>query len=160
MRGGTLKDSRMKLDQYFGHWRQVHADTLATVARFSQTELVYAPYAGSWSVGEIMLHIANAEDGWFRYVALRQTNEWPADFTLARYPTVAHIQSLLRQIHAQTQSCLAGWEMADLDRHVVAPWGDTFTLEWIIWHVLEHEIHHRGELSLILGLLGREGLDV
>jgi len=33
-------------------------------------------------------------------------------------------------------------------------------LGWIIWHVLEHEIHHRGELSLILGLLGREGLDV
>jgi uncharacterized damage-inducible protein DinB len=34
------------------------------------------------------------------------------------------------------------------------------SLGWIIWHVLEHEIHHRGELSLILGLLGREGLDV
>jgi uncharacterized damage-inducible protein DinB len=30
----------------------------------------------------------------------------------------------------------------------------------VIWHVLEHEIHHRGELSLIHGLLGREGLDV
>jgi uncharacterized damage-inducible protein DinB len=26
--------------------------------------------------------------------------------------------------------------------------------------VLEHEVHHRGELSLIHGLLGREGLDV
>jgi len=24
---------------------------------------------------------------------------------------------------------------------------------------MEHEIHHRGELSLILGLFGREGLD-
>jgi uncharacterized damage-inducible protein DinB len=29
----------------------------------------------------------------------------------------------------------------------------------MLWHVVEHEIHHRGELSLILGLLGREGLD-
>jgi uncharacterized damage-inducible protein DinB len=26
-------------------------------------------------------------------------------------------------------------------------------------HIIEHEIHHRGELSLILGVLGREGLD-
>ena len=40
------------------------------------------------------------------------------------------------------------------------PEGEVFTLRWIIWHVLEHEIHHRGELSLALGLLGREGLDV
>jgi uncharacterized damage-inducible protein DinB len=37
---------------------------------------------------------------------------------------------------------------------------ETFPLYWIIWHVLEHVIHHRGELSLIHSLLGREGLDV
>jgi uncharacterized damage-inducible protein DinB len=29
----------------------------------------------------------------------------------------------------------------------------------MILHVIEHEIHHRGELSLKLGLLDREGLD-
>jgi uncharacterized damage-inducible protein DinB len=29
----------------------------------------------------------------------------------------------------------------------------------MIGHLIEHEIHHRGELSLILGLLGREGLN-
>jgi uncharacterized damage-inducible protein DinB len=39
-------------------------------------------------------------------------------------------------------------------------WGEPIPLRWIIWHVLEHEVHHRGELSLILGLLGKEGLDV
>jgi uncharacterized damage-inducible protein DinB len=33
-------------------------------------------------------------------------------------------------------------------------------LRSIIWHVLEHEIHHRGELSILIGLLGREGLEV
>ena len=29
----------------------------------------------------------------------------------------------------------------------------------MIEHMIDHEIHHRGELSLILGLLGREGLN-
>jgi len=29
----------------------------------------------------------------------------------------------------------------------------------MLWHTIEHEIHHRGELSLTLGLLGRAGLD-
>ncbi|MCE7990102.1 MAG: hypothetical protein DYG89_53840, partial [Caldilinea sp. CFX5] len=47
-----------------------------------------------------------------------------------------------------------------LDQTYTIPGGHAFSLGWIIWHVLEHEIHHRGELSLILGLLGREGLDV
>jgi uncharacterized damage-inducible protein DinB len=29
----------------------------------------------------------------------------------------------------------------------------------MISHLLEHEIHHRSELSLILGMLGTDGLD-
>jgi uncharacterized damage-inducible protein DinB len=39
------------------------------------------------------------------------------------------------------------------------PDGHDYTPAWVFWHVLEHEIHHRGKVSLILGLLGREGLD-
>jgi uncharacterized damage-inducible protein DinB len=47
----------------------------------------------------------------------------------------------------------------ELGRRIELPWGGHTSLGWVVWHVLEHEIHHRGELSLILGLLGREGLD-
>jgi uncharacterized damage-inducible protein DinB len=47
----------------------------------------------------------------------------------------------------------------DLEIEIEAQWGETYPLIDMIWHVMEHEIHHRGELSLILGLLGREGLD-
>ena len=32
------------------------------------------------------------------------------------------------------------------------------TLQWIVWHVHEHEIHHGGELSLALGGLGLPGI--
>jgi uncharacterized damage-inducible protein DinB len=32
------------------------------------------------------------------------------------------------------------------------------TRQWIIWHVLEHEIHHGGELSLALGGYGLSGV--
>jgi len=34
------------------------------------------------------------------------------------------------------------------------------TREWIVWHVLEHEIHHGGELSLALGGYGLQGIDM
>ena len=51
-------------------------------------------------------------------------------------------------------------EEPDLDRLIEAPWGKQIILGWIIWHELEHETHHRGELSLILGIVGHEGLDV
>lgn len=52
---------------------------------------------------------------------------------------------------------LASLEEQDLKKECTTLRGETFSIGWIIWHVLEHEIHHRGELSLALGILGREG---
>jgi uncharacterized damage-inducible protein DinB len=67
---------------------------------------------------------------------------------------------VLADVHARTEEYIDTLEESDLARIIEAPWGEKFHLGWILWHVIEHEIHHRGELSLILGLLGREGLDV
>ena len=39
-------------------------------------------------------------------------------------------------------------------------WGPQVGMEWVVWHVIEHEIHHRGEVYLMLGLLGMEAPDV
>ena len=150
----------MHLDQLFGHWRQVHADLLALVGQFSEEELAYAPFPGSWSVAQILLHIAGAEEGWFRFVVTREHAQWPDDYRVEDYPTREAIQALLAQVHARTEAYLATLDLADLDRVVDGDSVGRFRLGWIIWHVLEHSIHHRGELSLILGLLGREGLDV
>jgi uncharacterized damage-inducible protein DinB len=92
-------------------------------------------------------------------IATRERFEWPSDFTLEHYPTKTKIQTLLADVHAKTMTYLATLTVDDLDTVVDSPWGQ-FSLRFIIWHIIEHEIHHRGEISLILGLLGREGLDV
>jgi len=42
----------------------------------------------------------------------------------------------------------------------LVPRGAKVPLGWVAWHVLEHEIHHRGEIYLMLGLLGMEAPDV
>ena len=67
-------------------------------------------------------------------------------------------------------SALDRWTSADLERLIIPPashqaWlrsrGEEeeppHTRQWIVWHVLEHEIHHGGELSLALGIYGVEG---
>lgn len=155
-----LIDGPMKLSEVFSHWSQVRADLLATIAKFQDDELAFMPFDSSWPVGQLMLHIGDAEEGWFRYVVRREMDQWP-DYPLQSYPTIAAIKALLIQIHSRTEAYLATLSLADLDRVVELPRGEgSLRLGWIIWHVLEHEIHHRGELSLILGMLGREGLDV
>jgi uncharacterized damage-inducible protein DinB len=107
-----------------------------------------------------MLHVADAERGWFQYVVRREWPDWPPNHALEDHPTKEAIKSVLAAVHTDTESYLESLEPSDLDNVITAPWGPEIPLGWIIWHVLEHEIHHRGELSLMLGMLGREGLDV
>ena len=149
----------MKLSDLFSHWNQIHADTLTVLGKFSDDELTYVAYPGGMTVGRIALHIADAKDGWFHRIATREREDWPVDYTLENYPTKAAIQSLLVEVHAKIFDHLANLSIDDLDTQIDSPWG-WFSLRFIIWHILEHEIHHRGELSLILGILGREGLEM
>ena len=135
-------------------------DSLSTIDKFDDEELSFVPFESSMPAGQIMLHIGDAEEGWFRYVVNRELKEWP-DFDLEAYPTTESIKAQLTVIHARTEKFLETLDLNDLERTIDMPKSDyRLSLGWIIWHVLEHEIHHRGELSLILGMLGREGLDV
>ena len=149
----------MDLNELFSHWDQIHQDTLATLEAFDESELNFSGFEGGWCVGDIALHIAHAEEGWFRVIAQRKYSEWPSRHTLKEYPTKEKISHLLESTHKETMLYLGSKTIQDLETVFESEWGK-FSLKFIIWHVIEHEIHHRGELSLILGLLGRDGLDV
>jgi len=141
------------------HWEQIRAKLLETIDKFGDEELPYKPFEASWSVGEIMLHIANEEEGEFRYGVTQELKEWPSEYRAEDYPTIESTKSLLADVHSRTVEYLRTLDEIDLDRVIETPWGASIRLSNIIGHVMEHEIHHRGELSLILGMLGREGLD-
>ena len=59
------------------------------------------------------------------------------------------------------EEALTRWDVADLAQTYQLPYqGKNYALtrQWIIWHVLEHEIHHGGELSLALGSYSLPGI--
>ncbi len=149
----------MKPIRIFSHWEQVRFDLLATLDGFKEAELAYQPFKNSWSVGQIALHIADCADNWLHGVVRGEITPW-VFYDFQDHPTRGEIKKILELSYRKTCSFLESLEENDLDVLYTTPHGEKFSLYWIIWHVLEHEIHHRGELSLIHGLLGREGLDV
>ena len=70
------------------------------------------------------------------------------------------IKAKLSEVHTSTLEDISILKIDDLENNIDLPGGEQLQLGWIIWRVNEHEIHHLGELSLILGLLDHEGLDV
>lgn len=85
-------------------------------------------------------------------------------------PTVYKAASLVAMFEKSWRvisSALDHWTSADLEQLIFPPASHqerlrsrgeeeepAHTRQWIVWHVMEHEIHHGGELSLALGTYG------
>jgi uncharacterized damage-inducible protein DinB len=151
----------MQTDVLFQHWAEVRGGLCQALDQLSDAQLAFCPREGLWSLGQTACHIAGTEDSWIRHIVFHELDGWEeADYRAEDYPTVASLKQLLDQVHTRV---LAKYEH-NPDQMMAAPvnlpWGPQVRQEWVIWHVLEHEIHHRGEIYLMLGLLGLEAPDV
>jgi uncharacterized damage-inducible protein DinB len=150
----------MNAKELFGHWAGVRRDLFKALDQLSDAQLNFVPREGLWSLGTVARHIANAEEGWFRYAVTRELDKWPGEYTADAYPTVESIKALLSEVHTRTEAYLVTVDADELDAMLKMPWDEQLSLSGVIWHVLEHEIHHRGEIFLMLGLMGLEAPDI
>jgi uncharacterized damage-inducible protein DinB len=141
------------------HWENVRAGLLATIDKFNVEDLDFKPFPASWTVRQIMLHIAQEENGEFNVGLTQTVREFIPEYPPKQYPSLELIKDLLASIHTPIMHYIEELKDADLDREILTPWGARLRQIEMLDHIIEHEIHHRGELSLILGMLGRTGLD-
>jgi uncharacterized damage-inducible protein DinB len=149
----------MDVTYIVAHWERVRAGLLETIDKFDDDELEFKPFAAAWSVRQLILHIAQEERGEFQYGIAQTLDAFPPEYHPQEYPTIATIQALLEAVHAPTIAYLQSLDDADLSRVIDTPWGARYPLYDMLGHLIEHEIHHRAELSLLLGMLGRTGFD-
>lgn len=140
-------------------WNQIRQDLVDTIEKFYNENLNYVMYENGYSVRQIILHIAQEEYGEIQYGITREIDEFPPPYEEGSYPTIEAVKTLLAGVHKTTLGYIESLTDEDLEKEIQAQWGKTYPLIDMVWHVMEHKIHHRGELSLILGLFGREGLD-
>jgi uncharacterized damage-inducible protein DinB len=145
----------MNAAEWFAHWQTVRRGLFQALDRLGDEDLEFVPREGLWSLGHVARHIAEAEEGWFRYAITQELEEWP-EFLDEDTPSVESVKGLLAEVHDRTEAYLQTIDAAELEQIIAVPWGSQISLRWIIWHVLEHEISHRGEIYLMLGLMGLE----
>jgi len=151
----------MEKNDLLKRWPNVREGLMTIINAFQEDQLGFVPVEGGWTAGRIMLHISSAANYWLHSGILSEVNVYQAgERTLENYPMLVSIKGFLTQEHRRTLDLLEAFAPADWQTPFRYPDGHNYQPSWVFWHVLEHEIHHWGELSLILGLLGRRGLDV
>lgn len=146
----------MNAAQFFDHWNKVWRDLTRAVSMLSEEHIDFKP-AETYhrTVGDILRHLINLECGWIHYVVRRDLSEWPAEDD-GELKTLQALQTELERTHKATMDYLATVPVEDFNRIVQVPGNGAPKLGWILWHVFEQEIHHRGELYLCLSLLGMD----
>jgi uncharacterized damage-inducible protein DinB len=148
----------MNANELFAHWYDVRNGLLTALDKLTDAQLDFTPREGLWSLRETVTHIAGTEDGWLRFFTDNRWHENPPQ--VASYPTIASLKSLLSETHVITEKQFAKDFDTTLQKTCTLPWGGQVSMDWAVWHVIEHEIHHRGEIFLMLGLMGIEAPDV
>jgi uncharacterized damage-inducible protein DinB len=117
------------------------------------------------SAGELVAHIV-AVRAWYLHgimgeggAEIESLRSW--DDAGAPPRTSAELLIGIDQTWQLLTSCLAHWSAAEMNDVFFLNWrGRDETRGWIIWHLIEHEIHHGGELSFTLGSFGLPGVAV
>jgi uncharacterized damage-inducible protein DinB len=144
----------MNAAQFFDHWNTVWRDLMRAVALLKNEHLAFRPTDHyTRSVGDILRHLINLEEGWIHFVVRRELSSWPEESVP---DDIDQLRQALTKVHQGTMDYLSSIAVDDFNRIVQVPGDGTPKLGWILWHVFEQQIHHRGELFLCLSLLGLE----
>ena len=141
--------------------------TAVTPLTADQLQLRAAPSLRT--IHDLLTHLVSTRAGWFHGAAGAEPGRadldglatWGREDKSLRTP--AELVSGLETSWQMVKAACARWTPDELTTPFkVSRRGEehTFTRNWIIWHVLEHDLHHGGEISFSLGMHGITGLDV
>ena len=162
------------LTTYYGGWGTYQGMLSEMLAPLSGEQLAYSSGPDGWTIGQLAQHIVANRVWWFQMwmgegdPALAPIAHWdPADPVEVPAQDSSSLVTGLASTWQMIERALSTWTADDLPTVFGPPdamseeeremFGN-FSRKWIIWHVLEHEIHHGGEISLILGNHGLPGI--
>ncbi len=168
------------LQPFADGWASHQRLVLAAIADLTSDQLALRPGPGEWSIWQIASHMAGSRSYWFHDVlgegdtAIRDRFRvasttvpdlslehagWEDDETRPR--TATEIVGAFHATWALIEACLERWTADDITVEIPQRRADrTTTRGWVISHLMEHEAHHGGAISLILGTNGLSGLDL
>ena len=157
-----MADENFTLTTFYEQWKRYQERIKESIAPLTAEQLTVRAAPGLRSVGENTTHIIGCRAGWFTYVLkedvsadVRAMNAWDEKDASPR--TAAELVQGLDATWAMMADCVARWTPEDMRQTFDDDWdGEIVHLSraWIVWHVMEHDLHHGGEVSLTLGMHG------
>ncbi len=155
------------LEVIYASWRGYQEKLRAAIAPLTDAQLGLQPAAHMWPLGQLAQHIIGVRAGWFsgtlqdEDAAMGAYMEWGQRESPAR--SAAELVGGLDATWAFIEARLQRWTPGDCAATFPDEWDGQVvevSRSWVIYHVLEHDLHHGGEIALILGMNGLKTVDI
>ena len=160
-----MAENVTSLAPFYKGWDVYQGQLVKAISPLTAEQLILRAGPHLRSVGMIAAHIIGARVRWFH----RLMGEGSIDIDVlgscdrpeAPVRSGAELVEGLEESWQLIQNSLERWTIADLSCVFEGTYGGeeySLTRQWINWHVIEHDLHHGGEISLTLGAHGLVGL--
>ena len=148
----------------------VRKETLAGVSHLSKEQLFQAPVEGESSIGSYMMHLGECDLSWLEILS---GAEQPGDLKKKCYfdkwfdvpdpdppKEPLEINEYLETIAATRKNFLeyiSTLDDTELEKEVTIQrksGEQKIKKKWIIYHIIEHEAHHRGQMFMLIRKAG------
>ncbi len=145
--------------------------TLKGVSGLTKEQLFREPVQGEFCIGSYLMHLAEVDLGWLQIMNGKEIDEelklrayygtWFDSDTACKPPTepleMEEYHDTMAQCRAKVIEYIKSLSDADLEEKftVLRKYGEKevkkeYTRKWIIYHLIEHEAHTRGQMFLLI----------
>ena len=157
-----MTETSIALSKIFDGWDGYNLSILHAIQPLTQEQLAWRPAPNLRSVGEVASHIAFGRIGWFSRMQAPGSQELKikAEALGSESAIAGNKDEVARWLEDSWQmvaNTLSQWTVQDLLRTIRQEYGGTVYLvsyQWIMWRIMTHDVHHGGEMAVMLGMQG------
>ena len=143
-------------EPFLSYFEKVRERTLRVARCIPPDQLEWRYREGTFSFGDLLRHLGAIERYMFAENAVLRPSRYPGH---GRELADGYEEAFayLNRMHAEAVEILAGLSFSDLQRKCVTPGGAEIAVWKWLRSMVEHEVHHRGQIYVYLSMLGIQG---
>jgi uncharacterized damage-inducible protein DinB len=140
----------------YRHWEtDLRPFTLSALRKLTPEQLQWKPEGWHSNAWDLAVHMVDCEWHWIYRKALKR-EPWTTKWDPTAFKDLEDLLGFWGKIHQTTVQWLQDSPVGELTRQYPMPSVEVpyATMNWLIYHVMEHEIHHRGQVFMLMRMQG------